>query len=111
VKLSPNVTDIRELAGAAAEAGADALSAVNTFAGMAIDLKTRRSRLGNATGGLSGPAIKPLALRMVWQVARAVSLPVIGIGGISTGEDAAQFLVAGARRIGKILPRQQDSGH
>jgi dihydroorotate dehydrogenase (NAD+) catalytic subunit len=99
VKLSPNVTDIRELAGAAAEAGADALSAVNTFAGMAIDLKTRRSRLGNATGGLSGPAIKPLALRMVWQVARAVSLPVIGIGGISTGEDAAQFLVAGARAV------------
>ena len=99
VKLSPNVTDITEPARAAADAGADALSAVNTFAGMAVDLKTRRSKLGSAGGGLSGPAIKPLALRMVWQVARAVSLPVIGIGGISTGEDAAEFLVAGARAV------------
>jgi dihydroorotate dehydrogenase (NAD+) catalytic subunit len=99
VKLSPNVTDITEPARAAADAGADALSAVNTFAGMAIDLKSRRSKLGSPGGGLSGPAIKPLALRMVWQVARAVSLPVIGVGGISTGEDAAEFLVAGARAV------------
>lgn len=99
VKLSPNVNDITEPARAAADAGADALSAVNTFAGMAIDLKTRRSKLGSPGGGLSGPAIKPLALRMVWQVARTVSLPVIGIGGISTGEDAAEFLVAGARAV------------
>jgi dihydroorotate dehydrogenase (NAD+) catalytic subunit len=99
VKLSPNVTDITVLACAATEAGADALSVVNTFTGMAIDLATRRSRLGLATGGLSGPAIKPLALRMVWEVARAVSIPVIGLGGISSGEDAAEFLFAGARAV------------
>jgi dihydroorotate dehydrogenase (NAD+) catalytic subunit len=99
VKLSPNVTDITELARVAADAGADALSAVNTFWGLAIDAAARRPRLGNVTGGLSGPAIKPLALRMVWQVARAVSLPVIGIGGISTGEDAVEFLLAGARAV------------
>ncbi|MGH9788306.1 MAG: dihydroorotate dehydrogenase [Candidatus Acidiferrales bacterium] len=99
VKLSPNVTDIAVLARAAAEAGADALSVINTFTGMAIDLATRRSRLGLPTGGLSGPAIKPLALRMVWETARAVSIPVIGLGGISSGEDAAEFLVAGARAV------------
>jgi dihydroorotate dehydrogenase (NAD+) catalytic subunit len=99
VKLSPNVTDITVLARAAAEAGADALSVVNTFTGMAIDLATRRSRLGRPTGGLSGPAIKPLALRMVWETARAVSIPVIGLGGISSGEDAVEFLVAGARAV------------
>ena len=99
VKLSPNVTDITVLARAAAEAGADALSVVNTFTGMAIDLATRRSRLGLPTGGLSGPAIKPLALRMVWETARAVSIPVIGIGGITTGEDVAEFLIAGARAV------------
>ncbi len=99
VKLSPNVTDITVLARAAAEAGADALSVANTFTGMAIDLATRRSRLGLATGGLSGPAIKPLALRMVWETARAVSIPVIGLGGISSGEDAAEFLIAGARAV------------
>ena len=99
VKLSPNVTDIAALARAAEEAGAQALSVVNTFTGMAIDLATRRSRLGQPTGGLSGPAIKPLALRMVWEAARAVRLPVIGLGGITTGEDAAEFLVAGANAI------------
>ncbi|MEE8201260.1 MAG: dihydroorotate dehydrogenase [Candidatus Acidoferrales bacterium] len=99
VKLSPNVTDIAEIARAAEQAGADALSAVNTFTGMAIELASRRSRLGQATGGLSGPAIKPLALRMVWEVGRAVRLPVIGLGGISSGEDAAEFLVAGARAV------------
>jgi dihydroorotate dehydrogenase (NAD+) catalytic subunit len=99
VKLSPNVTDIAALARAAAEGGADALSVVNTFTGMSIDLSTRQSRLGRATGGLSGPAIKPLALRMVWETARAVSIPVIGLGGISSGEDAAEFLVAGARAV------------
>ncbi len=96
VKLSPNVTDITVVARAAAEAGADALSVANTFTGMAIDSKTRGSRLGSPTGGLSGPAIKPLALRMVWETARAVSIPVIGIGGIATGEDVAEFLIAGA---------------
>ncbi|MCH7766216.1 MAG: dihydroorotate dehydrogenase [Acidobacteria bacterium] len=99
VKLSPNVTDIVALARAAAEAGADALSVANTWTGMAIDLETRRSRLGQPTGGLSGPAIKPLALRMVWEVARAVRVPVIGLGGIATGADALEFLVAGARAV------------
>lgn len=99
VKLSPNVTDICEPARAAVEAGADALSVANTWQGMAIDLATRRSRLGSPTGGLSGPAIKPLALRMVWEVARVVRVAVIGVGGIATGEDAAEFLVAGARAV------------
>jgi len=99
VKLSPNVTDIAELARAAAEAGADALTAVNTFTGMAIDLATRRSKLGSLTGGLSGPAIRPLALRMVWEAARAVSVPVIGVGGIACGEDVVEFLMAGARAV------------
>lgn len=99
VKLSPNVTSIAELARVAAEAGADALTAVNTFTGMAVDLATRRSKLGNLTGGLSGPAIKPLALRMVWEAARAVSIPVIGVGGIARGEDVVEFLLAGARAV------------
>jgi len=99
VKLSPNVTDITVLARAAEAAGADALSLVNTFVGMAIDIETRTPRLSNVTGGLSGPAIKPVALRMVYQVARAVNLPVVGIGGIVTAEDALEFLIAGARAI------------
>lgn len=96
VKLSPNVTDITVIARAAAEAGADAISLINTLLGMAIDLETRTPRLPLGTGGLSGPAIKPVALRMVWQTAQAVSIPVIGMGGIATGEDALEFLVAGA---------------
>ncbi len=99
VKLSPNVTDIAVLARAAAEAGADGLSVVNTFSGMAVDVGTRCSRLGLATGGLSGPAIKPLALRMVWEAARAVSMPVIGLGGIASGEDVAEFLIVGAKAV------------
>jgi dihydroorotate dehydrogenase (NAD+) catalytic subunit len=96
VKLSPNVTDITTIARAAEEAGADAVSLINTLLGMAIDLETRTPRLPLGSGGLSGPAIKPVALRMVWQVTQAVHIPVIGIGGISTGEDALEFLVAGA---------------
>lgn len=99
VKLSPNVTSIGEMARTAEKAGADALSVANTFTGMAIDLTQRRSRLGYPTGGLSGPAIKPLALRLVWEAARAVSIPVIGLGGIATGEDALEFIVAGARAV------------
>jgi dihydroorotate dehydrogenase (NAD+) catalytic subunit len=98
-KLTPNVTDIVAIAQAAAEAGADAVSLVNTFVGMAIDWKQRRPILGNVTGGLSGPAIKPLALRMVWQVARRVKVPVVGIGGIATLDDVMEFLVAGARAV------------
>lgn len=98
-KLTPNVTDIVSIARAAAEGGADAVSLVNTFVGMAIDWKQKRAVLGNATGGLSGPAIKPLALRMVWQVARQVKIPVIGIGGIGTIDDVMEFLVAGASAV------------
>ncbi len=99
VKLSPNVTDIREFARACEEAGADALSVVNTFVGMAIDIEKRRPRLRYVTGGLSGPAIKPVALRMVWEASRAVKIPVIGVGGIASAEDAIEFLIAGARAI------------
>lgn len=99
VKLSPNVTDITVIARAVADAGADGLSLINTLLGMAIDIRSRRPRLANVVGGLSGPAIKPVALRMVWQVARAVSIPVIGIGGITTAEDALEFLIAGATAI------------
>jgi dihydroorotate dehydrogenase (NAD+) catalytic subunit len=98
-KLTPNVTDITAIAQAAAEAGADAVSLVNTFVGMAIDWRRRRPILGNVTGGLSGPAIKPLALRMVYQVARKVRVPVIGIGGIATLDDVMEFLVAGASAV------------
>jgi dihydroorotate dehydrogenase (NAD+) catalytic subunit len=96
VKLSPNVADIAAIARSAVEAGADALSLINTLTGMAIDIESRRPRLANVTGGLSGPAIKPVALRMVWQAARAVRVPIIGIGGIMTAEDALEFLIAGA---------------
>ena len=99
MKLSPNVTDIVSIAKACEEAGADAVSLINTLMGMAIDAKTRRPILGNITGGLSGPCVKPVALRMVWQVARAVKIPVCGLGGIMTGMDAAEFLIAGASAV------------
>ena len=99
VKLTPNVTDITVIAQAVEEAGADAVSLINTLTGMSIDLKTRKPHLKNITGGLSGPAIKPVALRMVWQVAKKVSIPVIGMGGILTAEDALEFMVAGAKAV------------
>ena len=99
VKLSPNVTDITMIARAVEEAGADAVSLINTVLGMAIDIQSCRPKLANIFGGLSGPAIKPIALRMVWQVAGAVSIPVIGIGGISTSEDAIEFMLAGASAV------------
>lgn len=99
IKLSPNVTDIALMARAVEEAGADAVSLINTLIGMAIDTQTRKPRLANVIGGLSGPAVKPVALRMVWQVASTVSIPVIGIGGISTAEDALEFLLAGAAAV------------
>lgn len=99
VKLSPNVTDITEIAKAVEGQGADSVSLVNTFLGMAIDAKTRRPLLSTITGGLSGPAIKPIALRMVWQVARAVKIPVIGMGGIMNTEDAIEFILAGASAV------------
>jgi dihydroorotate dehydrogenase (NAD+) catalytic subunit len=98
-KLTPNVTDIVIIARAAAEAGADAVSLINTFVGMAVNWRQRKPILGNVTGGLSGPAIKPLALRLVWQVARKLSVPVIGIGGIATLDDVMEFLVAGASAV------------
>src|SRR5437899_2740895 len=98
-KLTPNVTDIVPIARAAAEGGADAVSLVNTFVGMAVDWRRQRPILGNVTGGLSGPAIKPLALRLVWQTARNVKIPVIGIGGIATLDDVMEFLVAGASSV------------
>src|SRR5437868_2318063 len=98
-KLTPNVTDITAVAQAAADAGADAVSLVNTFVGMAIDWRKRRPILGNVTGGLSGPAIKPLALRMVYQVAKKVKVPIMGIGGIATLDDVMEFLVAGASAV------------
>lgn len=99
VKLSPNVSDIGLFARAAETAGADALSLVNTFVGMAIDPETRLPRVSNVTAGLSGPAIKPMALRMVYQAVRAVKIPVIGMGGIATAEDALEFLIAGAKAV------------
>lgn len=99
VKLSPNVTDIVSIARSVEDAGADALSLINTLLGMAIDTTTFRPKLARAVGGLSGPAIKPVALRMVWQVASAVSVPVIGMGGIMDAEDAAEFMLAGATAV------------
>lgn len=99
VKLSPNVTDVTLIARAVEDAGADGVSLINTLLGMAIDIRSRKPRLANIVGGLSGPAIKPVALRMVWQTARAVSIPVIGIGGIGTTEDALEFLMAGATAV------------
>jgi dihydroorotate dehydrogenase (NAD+) catalytic subunit len=98
-KLSPNVGDITVFARAAEEAGADALSCINTLLGLAVDVETRRPRLAFGTGGLSGPAIRPVAVRMAWQAARAVKIPVIGIGGIATAEDALEFLIAGCRAV------------
>lgn len=99
VKLSPNVTDIALIAQKAESAGADALSLINTITGMAVDIDTRRPKLANVTGGLSGPAIKPIALRMVWQTVQAVRIPVIGIGGIMNAEDAIAFLIVGASAV------------
>jgi len=99
VKLSPNVAQIEPLAKSAEAAGADAISLVNTFIALAIDARTRRPRIGAGFGGLSGPAIKPIALRMVYQAAKAVKIPVVGMGGIATGEDAAEFLIAGATAV------------
>jgi dihydroorotate dehydrogenase (NAD+) catalytic subunit len=98
-KLSPNVTDIGEIARAAEDAGADAISLVNTFLAMAVDIETRRPKLANVFGGLSGPAIRPLALRLVFQVASRVKVPVIGMGGIMSGADALEFLIAGAAAV------------
>jgi dihydroorotate dehydrogenase (NAD+) catalytic subunit len=111
-KLSPNVTSIGTLARACEEAGADALTAVNTFVGMRVDPRTRRSLLSAATGGLSGPAIRPLALAKVREVVRAVSLPVIGVGGITTAGDALEFLIVGARavQVGTAAFRDPDVG-
>lgn len=99
VKLSPNVTDVVTMAKACVDAGAESISLINTLTGMAIDLAARRPVLANITGGLSGPAIKPVALRMVWQVARAVKVPVIGIGGIMSATDALEFILAGATAV------------
>jgi dihydroorotate dehydrogenase (NAD+) catalytic subunit len=99
VKLSPNVTNIVEIALSAEEAGADVLSLINTLLGMAIDINTRRPKLGNITGGLSGPAIRPIAIRMVWQVFNKVKIPIIGMGGIMTASDALEFIIAGAKSV------------
>lgn len=99
VKLSPNVTDITEIARAAVDAGAHGLSLINTLTGMAVDARTRRPRLANVVGGLSGPAIKPVALRCVWQVCRAVKVPVMGMGGIASAEDVLEFILVGAAAV------------
>jgi len=111
VKLTPNVTDIREPALAAEEAGANAVSLVNTLLGMVVDPETRRPRLANIVGGLSGPAIRPVALKQVWDVARAVHIPVLGMGGICTAADAVQFLLVGATAVavGSMTFRQPDA--
>ena len=99
VKLSPNVTSIVDIAKAVESAGADALSMINTLLGMRIDVRTRRPILRNNVGGLSGPAILPVAVRMIWQTANAVSIPIIGMGGVSTGEDAIELMMAGASAV------------
>ena len=99
VKLSPNVTDIVLMARAVEEAGADAIALINTLTGMVIDTRTWQPLLGNITGGLSGPAVKPIAVRMVWQAAQAVKIPILGLGGITCGEDAVEFLLAGASAV------------
>jgi dihydroorotate dehydrogenase (NAD+) catalytic subunit len=99
VKLSPNVTDIVEIAIAAEEAGADCISLINTLLGMAIDINSRKPILANVVGGLSGPAVKPVAVRMVYQVTKAVKVPVIGMGGISSWQDAIEFILAGADAV------------
>ena len=99
VKLSPNVTDVAEIARSVEAAGADSISLINTITGMAVDIESRRPKLANITGGLSGPAIKPIALRMVWQVAQSVKIPVIGVGGIMNATDALEFLIAGAAAV------------
>jgi dihydroorotate dehydrogenase (NAD+) catalytic subunit len=99
MKLSPNVTDIVAMAKAVEDSGADAISLINTLIGMSIDIRTCRPRLGNILGGLSGPAVKPVALRMVWQVAKAVKVPIIGMGGIMNADDAVEFMLAGASAV------------
>lgn len=99
VKLSPNVTDITDIARAVEDAGADGISLINTILAMAINIRTRRPVLSNVTGGMSGPAVKPIALRMVWQVAQVVKIPIVGMGGILTAEDAIEFLLAGATAV------------
>ncbi len=99
VKLSPNVTDITVIARAVEEAGADGLSAINTLLGMAINAETRSPELANVTGGLSGPAIKPVALRLVWEVYKSVSIPIVGMGGIMSATDAVEFFIAGASAV------------
>jgi dihydroorotate dehydrogenase (NAD+) catalytic subunit len=99
VKLSPNVTNIAEIAQAVEDEGADAVSLINTLMGMAIDVEHRRPYLSTITGGLSGPAVRPVAVRMVWQVAKAVKIPVIGLGGITCGRDALEFMMAGASAV------------
>jgi dihydroorotate dehydrogenase (NAD+) catalytic subunit len=99
VKLSPNVSDIACIARAVEEGGADAVSLINTLTGMTVDTRTRRPSLANVTGGLSGPSIKPIALRMTWEASHAVKAPVVGMGGVMTGDDVAQFLIVGARAV------------
>lgn len=99
VKLSPNVTSISTMAKCAENAGADGLSLINTFLSLSIDIETRRPRIANVTGGLSGPAIRPIAVRMVWEAAKSVSIPIMGLGGIATAEDAVEFLLAGAAAV------------
>lgn len=99
IKLSPNVTSIAAMARVAEESGADGLTLINTFLSLAIDIRTRKPKIANITGGLSGPAIKPIAVRMVWEAAQAVKIPIIGVGGIRTGEDAVEFLMAGAAAV------------